>query len=80
MLTALCFLMNSSTLEWTRFFRLLCMFATVALTGWCLYKYTLDEDVSLVAFVKFNDDEQKLYPALTICFWNPFMYSALKKT
>ena len=78
MLTGLCFLMHSSSTERTRFFRLLCIFTTLGLTGWCLYKYTLDEDVSLVAFVNFNDDEEKLYPALTICFWNPFINEKLK--
>ena len=63
----------------SRCFRLVCMFFTIALTGWCLYKYILDEDVSLVAFAKFNDDKQSLYPALTMCFWNPFYNKKLKE-
>ena len=61
------------------FFRWLCILITIILTGWCLYKYILDEDVSLVAFVKFNDDNQKVYPAITFCFWNPFHNEKLKK-
>ena len=65
--------------EWKGFFRFLCILTTIVLTGWCLYKYTLDEDVSLVAFVKFNDDKQKVYPAITFCFWNPFYNQKLKR-
>lgn len=68
----------TTTSKWTRFFHLLCMFSTITLTGWCLYKYTLDEDVSLVEFVNFNDDKQRLYPAITMCFWNPFYNEKLK--
>ena len=64
--------------KWTRFFHLSCIVITIVLTGWCVYKYTLDEDVSLVTFVKFNDDKQKVYPAFTFCFWNPFHNEKLK--
>lgn len=70
--------MHLSTTEWKIFFRLLAIFVTIGLTGWCLYKYILDEDVSSVEFVSFNDDEQQLYPALTISFWNPFSNEKLK--
>ena len=71
-------LIDSNSDEWRRCFHLLCIFSTVALTGWCLYKYTLDEDVSLVGYVKFNDDIYKRYPAITLCFWNPFYNEKLK--
>ena len=65
--------------EWKHFFRWVCILITILLTGWCSYKYSLDYDVSLVAFVKFNDDRQKVYPAMTFCFWNPFYNEKLKK-
>ena len=48
------------------------------MTCWCLIKYDLDKDVSLVGFVKFNDGENNIYPALTICFYNPFLNEKLK--
>ena len=79
MLTGTCFIMNFSKSECTKFFRLLCMFSAIALTGWCLYKYTLDEDVSLVGYANFNDGKERLYPALTMCFWNPFYNEKLKQ-
>ena len=60
------------------FFHIMCVFLTTGLTSWCFYKYNLDEDVSLVSFVTFNDDENKIYPALTLCFWNPFLNEKLK--
>jgi hypothetical protein len=69
----------STSDEWRKFFHVLCIFSTLALTGWCLYKYTLDEDVSLVGYVKFNDDKYKRYPAITLCFWNPFYNEKLKQ-
>ena len=53
------------------------MCLATGLTAWCLYKYSLDEDVSLVSFANFNDDENKVYPALTTCFWNPFLNKRL---
>ena len=34
--------------------------------------------MSLVGFVTFNQDENNIYPALTICFWNPFLNEKLK--
>lgn len=60
-----------------KLFHVLCTFLTIALTGWCLYKYTCDDDVSLVYFVNFNTDKQKVYPIFTACFWNPFLNDKL---
>ena len=61
-----------------KFFHIICICATLAMTCWCFIKYCLDKDVSLVGFVTFNQDESNIYPALTICFWNPFLNEKLK--
>ena len=61
----------------TKYFRIVCALVTLALTCWCLVKLIKNEDVSLVGFVHFNDDENKPYPSLTICFWNPFLNDVL---
>ena len=47
---------------WKTFFQSVCICVTTGLTVWCLYKYSRDEDVSLVSFVTFNDDETKIFP------------------
>ena len=62
----------------TKYFRIICALVTIILTCWCIVKLIRNEDVSLVGFVNFNEDEGKPYPSLTICFWNPFLNEALK--
>ena len=62
----------------TKYFRIICALVTLTLTCWCLVKLIKNEDVSLVGFVHFNDDEEKPYPSFTICFWNPFQNEVLK--
>ena len=62
----------------TKYFRIICALVTLTLTCWCLVKLIKNEDVSLVGFVRFNDDEGKPYPSFTICFWNPFQNEVLK--
>ena len=62
-----------------KFFHIICICATLAMTCWCFLKYCLDKDVSLVAFVTFNHNDNNIYPALTICFWNPFLNEKLMK-
>ena len=61
-----------------RMFHIICICATIAMTCWCFIKYCQNKDVSRVGFVKFNDDQSNIYPALTICFWNPFLNEKLK--
>ena len=50
-------------------YHIICICAVLALTCWCLYKYILDEDVSLVGFETFNDNPNNIYPSITLCFW-----------
>ena len=43
-----------------------------------IHKFLKNEDVSVIEYKFFDDTDSILLPELTICFWNPFMYSALK--
>ena len=61
-----------------KFFHVVCICATMAMTCWCFIKYWQDEDVSLVGFVNFNGNEDNIYPALSICFFNPFFNEKLE--
>lgn len=55
----------------------LCVSATVALTVFWLYKYTLNEDVSLLDYKKFYEAEEDVHPVLSLCFANPFLQDKL---
>ena len=61
-----------------KYFRIICALATFALTCWCLVKLIKNEDVSQIEFVNFNDNKDRPYPSLTICFWNPFLNEVLE--
>lgn len=61
-----------------RFFHAMCIGATMAMTCYCFIKYWQDKDISLLRFVTFNDNESNIYPALSICFYNPFLNEKLK--
>ena len=37
-----------------------------------------DEDVSLIEFKTFHEEEEYLYPSTTMCFYNPFIKSKLE--
>ena len=61
-----------------RFFHAMCICATLAMTCYCFIKYWQDKDISHLRFVTFNDNERNIYPALSICFYNPFLNEKLK--
>ena len=69
----------STSDEGKSFFTYLYIVTTVAIMVWCLYKYTLNEDKSLVGYLKFNDDRYKRYPPITIFLCNTFYNENLKK-
>ena len=55
---------------------LICMLSLAIYEG--IERYTQDEDVSLISFKTFHDDNDNLYPTTTMCFYNPFVESKLK--
>ena len=61
-----------------RSFLLICVVTTVALTIFCIYQYSRDEDVSLISFKKYHEDEDSIYPAITLCFTDYLNGSAFK--
>ena len=48
-------------------FHFICTSATIAFICFCLYKYSLNDDVSQVTFQEFHKEKDNLYPSLTIC-------------
>ena len=41
-------------------------------------RFIKDEDVSLIKFKFFHEEEEYLYPTTTMCFYNPFIESSLE--
>ena len=51
-----------------RSFLLICVITTVVLTIYCIYQYSRNEDVSQISFKQYHEDEDSIYPAVTLCF------------
>lgn len=58
--------------DFNHIFNVLCILATIALVGWCLYAYNLNEDTSQVDFKRYHTSDMDLYPSLTLCLSDPF--------
>ena len=48
--------------------KFLCIAATISLTIYCTYEFLLNNDLTEVAFVNFNQNEESVYPQLALCF------------
>ena len=70
---------NNSWRDLNSCFHFICICVTISVVCYCFYQYSLDEDVSLIDFKIFHDDENSLYPTTTLCFYNPFLESELIK-
>ena len=54
-------------------FKLSCVFITISLIIFAIYKYLLDKDIAVIAFTKFHEQEKDIYPSVMLCFYNPFV-------
>ena len=60
-------------------FHFFCLLVTIFLQAKCIYKYILDEDVSVVNYKRFHDEKDNIYPSFSFCVLNPFLEHELKK-
>ena len=64
-------------MNWTfvlkTFFQLNCTIITLMIVSYCVYRYKGDDDVSRVSFELFHENTEYLYPATTLCIYNPFV-------
>ena len=60
-----------------RLYHLLCITSTLAMTAYCVYQYQLNKDVSIVDFKEFNEEEDFIYPTITVCFATNFIQEKL---
>ena len=54
-------------------FVLLCAFAAISICVYWIYKYRLDEDLSVITYREFYEREDDVYPTVSICLVNPFL-------
>ena len=51
----------------------LCLFTTIMLSIHSLYRYSDNEDVTLVESIKFHSSKDAIYPSLSLCITTPFL-------
>ena len=59
-------------------FNLLCWIATITLVSYWIYVYTLDEDLCIVDYKKYIENESDAFPVLSICLQNHISEEKLK--
>ena len=67
--------MSCKVLKYT--FHLICLCATAGMLCWCFYRYSRNDDVSLVLLRTFNHKESDIAPSVSMCFVNPFLNGKL---
>lgn len=69
-------------LSWTasyNVFHLMCILVTVGLQLYCVNRYLLNEDISVVHYKRFHSDKDAIYPSFSFCILPPFLENELKK-
>ena len=60
-------------------FRIVCVSGAISTTIWCWYEYSKNEDMCEVFFKKFLEDDESVYPDITIMFPHQFNETAIQK-
>ena len=60
-------------------FRCICWIAVLSLVSYCIYNYTLNEDLCLVDYKSYFEDESDKRPVFSICLKDAISQSKLKK-
>ena len=58
-------------------FVLLCAVAAIAICVYWIYKYRLDEDLSVITYREFYEREEDVHPTVSLCLRNPFFSEPL---
>ena len=53
-------------------FTVLCTLVACILVIWCLWEYSKDEDVVEIIFRSYGEDEECIYPDITLCYESPY--------
>ena len=60
-------------------FQIPCLIAATSTVIWCCYEFSKNEDVCDFSFKKYNEDEESIYPHISLCFERPFSENKLKE-
>ena len=63
----------------SQFFQIICTVGAICLLSWCFYEFSKNEDVVEVSFKKYGNDEDSIYPDVSLCFDHPFNEDKLKE-
>ena len=58
-------------------FVFLCCSITISLVSYCIYQYTLNEDLSEVSYKEFRGTKDDVFPTVSLCLGNPFLKEKL---
>ena len=61
-------------------FKVICLSGVIAASIWCCYKFSKNEDSSELLFKTFLEDEESIYPDLTIAIPHQLNDTAIRKT
>ena len=59
-------------------FRLVCIVITASIIAYNISLYSQDEDLTEVSYQMYNQDEEGIYPGITICVATPFRSKELE--
>ena len=54
-------------------FSMICFLATMGLSIYVMYRYSKDEDTTLVRVTKFHSSKDAIYPSFSFCIFPPFL-------
>ena len=60
-------------------FVFLCFFTTLSMCIYWGYKFFLDEDLSVIKYIKFHEKENDQHPTVSFCLQDPFLRQSLEK-
>ena len=60
------------------FFQVLCTCAAIVLGMVCILEFRKDEDLTEVSFKRFHEDEESIYPEISICISDAYLEDRLK--
>ena len=58
-------------------FRLFCFLTTMGLCAFWVYRFSLNEDYSIITYRKFIEKESDTYPTISFCLRDPFLKNRL---
>ena len=69
-------IINRKSLSGT--YSMICVFTTIGLIIYAMYRFSKDEDTTLVRVTKFHSSKDAIYPSISFCILQPFLEKQFK--